>query len=1160
MGSLPLKPAELPLTGRHLIEASAGTGKTYNITRIYLRLLLEKKLEVQSILVMTFTRAATEELRGRIAQELRSALDNWETLIASDPFFQALGQKISESEASPLLKRALLHLDEAAIFTIHGFCKRVLSQQAFASGLAFNMQLEADTTEVELEAVRDWYRQLAVQPDQYRYLVLRWSTPDLFRSAFGRVIRSDVPLSCSRPQDLEVNYLSQKESCLAQLRNDEAEIFSALIDSHKDKAKRTEEWTLLLQWLAQADLSPLPKQAAATFNATRFGREPEKKARLLELFDQTRSLNGAAKEIEGKINRARSYELAQAGIGVIRQRIRQAKLTTRLMNFDDLVQQLEESLSAPDGDLLADILRNQFPVALVDEFQDTDPLQYRILEAIYPAHGVSALYMIGDPKQAIYAFRGGDVFAYLQAREDADQQWMMTTNWRSSPAMIAAYNRLFYGAPLDQAGVDIFSFGIEYSPVDPAPTVDENAFVDPGGFTALQLIDFPFNEDYQAGRNKSQVVKKEFCEVIASWCSEEVDRLLSSGVTFEGQSLQEQDIAILVRDRGEAQYLQNALTEAGYPSVYLSTRDNLFHSEEAKALYQALLGILELENDRLLIAALATRYFAGDTAMLYQLQEDEGLWDQQREWFTQLRAQWYKRGFMAMALSMVHHAYQPHPEHHERALTNTIHLLELLQQASQQQQQPRQLLEWLAEQIDTEGSSAEAELRLESDANLIRIITQHGSKGLEYPVVFVPFATRYKDPVKFGPKTLELIDYHDRQTFEQHYHLGQDPAILNLCKEEGHAETVRLLYVAITRAKQRCYLCSAPFAGYESSPLGQILKLDSSDDLPRRLQVLADELPGAIGYQQVTETTFNISRTSSLFDEDEPAAVSEFHGRIERNWWLSSFSALTRNLRHGGLSTPDHDQNSVEEDLSQTPATTDIRFTLRKGADAGNLLHDTLERTDFTAPLWLRSLEKPLARFGTLPENCKVKDLTRWLDQCLKTALPSGAQLSDLSWGDTLRESEFYFPMQQVKLSGLGKLLAVHRQQAVQLDLPGNRRLQGMMHGFIDLIYHWQGRYYVVDYKSTHLGDRLNHYDHQALEKNMRDNYYDLQYLIYSLALHRYLRSRMSDYDPAVHFGGVHYLYLRGMAPGKTSGIYTADLSVKRLGELDELFGEARYV
>ncbi len=1153
----PLQTELLPLVGRHLIEASAGTGKTFNITRIYLRLILEKKLEVQNILVMTFTRAATEELRGRIAQELRTALDQWEVLTTSDVFYRNLGAKFSQAEARPLLQRALLHLDEAAIFTIHGFCKRVLSQQAFASGLAFNMQMEADTAEVELEAVRDWYRQLSTQSDEYGFLVSRWATPELFRKAFGKVIRSEVPLSCSGPEDLCEAYFAQKQTCLAQLKSDEDEIFVAVIDSHKDRDKRAEEWGLLMQWMAQQDLTTIPKPAAATFNATRFGREPEKKARLLALFDQTRSLNSTAKEIEGKIQQAKSYQLALSGMAVIRQRLREAKLTSRVMNFDDLVQQLARSLVASEVPVLAELLRTQYPVALVDEFQDTDPLQYQILDQIYPAESDCALYMIGDPKQAIYAFRGGDVFAYLQARKHADYHWMMSTNWRSSPAMITAYNRLFHGTPLDQPTADLFRFEIGYSPVDAAPNADNKTLDDTAGSAALQLIDFPFSETYQAGRSKKQVMRKEFCAVMAAWCSDEIDRLLSIPALAEGQPLQEQDIAILVRDRGEAQFMQEALDNAGYPSVYLSTRDNLFHSEEAQELYQALLGILELENDRLLVAALATRYFAGDTQGLHALQEDEALWDMRRELFTQLRAQWHKHGFMAMALKLVHSAYQPSPEHHERALTNTIHLLEMLQQASQQQQQPRQLLEWLAEQIDSDGGSAEAELRLESDANLIRIVTQHGSKGLEYPVVFVPFVSRYKDPVKFGPKTLELIEYHDRSTQQQHYHLGQDAELLALCKEEGHAETVRLLYVAITRAKQRCYLCTTPFAGYEDSPLGQVLGLASEEDLSLRLKQLADELPDAIAYRQVTDTEFDVQRSIPSGESKVAAEVAEFKGRIERNWWLSSFSALTRNLRHGGLSTPDRDLSVVEGEQTQVPDALDIRFTLKKGADAGNLLHDTLEHTDFAAPQWIRSLEKPLARFGGLPEDCTQKNLTKWLNQCLKTKLPAGPRLSELPWADTLRESEFYFPMQQVKLSGLGKLLAAHRQQAVQLNLPGNRTLQGMMHGFIDLIFHWQGRYYVADYKSTHLGDRLTDYDDKALSTNMRDNYYDLQYLIYSLALHRYLRSRLADYDPATHFGGVYYLYLRGMAPGKSSGIFSAELTPQTLLDLDELFGGA---
>ncbi|MCU7799188.1 MAG: exodeoxyribonuclease V subunit beta [gamma proteobacterium symbiont of Lucinoma myriamae] len=1212
-----LTPQTLPLTGCHLIEASAGTGKTYNITRIYLRLLLERKLDVKNILVMTFTRAATEELRGRIAREIRNALDNWGRFDKGDTFFAALSKQFTREEVYPALHNALLHLDEASIFTIHSFCKRILSQQAFSSGVDFNVQMEADTIDLELEAVRDWYRTLAHKStandyaNKYELLTQNWPAPDNFHRAFRELLSSTTPVQANTPELIQEKFQQHKSECLQQLQANQSIVFAQLIEPHKQKQARTEEWELLLNWLnsdlfdkSSADSSyAMPKQAAGVFNGTRYGRKPaEIKQQLSVLFAPVKQLKDDAGSIESQIKKAKSYQIAAQGIDIIRCKIAQAKQAARVMNYDDLINQLAGALSKENKGIenegkenkLAQLIKQQYPVALVDEFQDTDPQQYAILNAVYlnskntNSNDIpSALYMIGDPKQAIYAFRSGDVFTYLAARNDADKQWLMDTNWRSSSRMVTAYNRLFYGAPLHDKAKDIFGFDIQYIPVKSADKADKtplklSASADTELNAALQFIYFPFNEDYRPGRSKKEEMNQDFCPVIASWCTQKIHHLLTQNTLIGEQALQEQDIAILVRDKKEAAYIQDALRLAGYPSVYLSTHDNVFLSAEASELEQALHGILELENDRLLVAALSTRYLGCDSAQLFAIHEDEALWEEYRDKVFELRDTWLKQGFMAMALKLLHYNFTPEPQHHERSLTNAIQLLELLQQASQQHRQPEQLLNWLREQIEAQGASAEAELRLESDANLIRIITQHGSKGLEYPVVFIPFATRYKDPAKFGNKNIDLFKYHERDTYQLNYFIGQDRSITELYREEAYAETIRLLYVAITRAEHRCYLCVTPFSRFHLSPLGQTLKLSAEDDLQHKLLTMAESEPENIHVQQINETLFPVKR-EQIAPSEVHYSPAVFSGRIERNWWLSSFSALTRNLRHGGISTPDRDQdellNTAEGLSAQSVEANPIRFKLTKGAATGNLLHDILEHTDFTQPHWQRCLERPLSRFNETLDSTQQNDIIDWLTACLDTRLGSepdnnepdnnGLKLNELSWSQTLRESEFYFPMEQVKPGALGALLAKHRQQRDSLSeknqpsliqLPGNQALQGMMHGFIDLIFEWQGKYYIADYKSSHLGEQLDCYQYEALEKNVRDNYYDLQYLLYSLALHRYLKNRLSDYDPQEHFGGIYYLYLRGMSPDSKTGVFNADISPELLDELDELFSASKEI
>jgi exodeoxyribonuclease V beta subunit len=516
----------------------------------------------------------------------------------------------------------------------------------------------------------------------------------------------------------------------------------------------------------------------------------------------------------------------------------------------------------------------------------------------------------------------------------------------------------------------------------------------------------------------------------------------------------------------------------------------------------------------------------------------------------------------------VHDYYLPETAQHERAMTNTIHLLELLQLASERHRQPKQLVDYLGQQINLADEDLTAELRLESDGKLIRIITQHGSKGLEYPIVFVPFASRYSDPCRRGSQLLDVHHYHDLENANKITQLGHDPQGIKQASEQANAEAVRLLYVAITRAIHRCYLGVTPFANSQHSALGRALNITKSAELYPALKSLADSEPESI--RLTTITTQATAAGDNITRDEQQAAINvpDFKGHIERNWWLSSFSALTRNLRHGGsVSLPERE----DDDLNSQPPTADdqlapmaleLRFALKKGADTGNLLHDILERVDFSAPQLALAAQKPLSRYQYFPPEYSADDLYLWLNDILSSELPAlhgerGPRLADLSRAQTVRESEFYFPMQNLAIEKLSNLLSAHRQQDSSINLislPGRKNIQGMMHGYIDLIFCWQGKYYLADYKSTHLGNKLEDYSADKITVNMHKSYYDLQYLLYSLALHRYLKHRLPDYQIDKHFGGVYYLYLRGMQPNATTGVYAQALDQSLLTALDALF------
>jgi exodeoxyribonuclease V beta subunit len=454
-----LNAAKIPLSGKHLIEASAGTGKTYNITRIYLRLLLEREIPVEKILLMTFTKDATQELRGRIDAFIRLALSDWSRLSTQDNYFAELEQRIDASTREFLLKRALLFLDEAAIFTIHGFCQRVLNQYAFSSGLPFDANMTTNANDITLQACQDWYRTLAKEDEiNFTLLASFWSTPDSFIASFAKPISHSGELASISTDEVETAFIDLARVASASLVQHATLLETALILVKKgnDQQTRRDELSQLLTWLNniinhEVSLISLgqgePAIPDAFFDGKRYARSVHKDALLLA-FKSVKALKEQLKKITHKINKAKAYGVVKKGIYHIRASVIVQKQQLNLLDFDDLINTLANCLNGQHSAILAKQLLNQYPVALIDEFQDTDPKQFGILQAIYygdyAQQANAGLYLIGDPKQAIYGFRGGDIFAYLNARRGCDFHWLMDTNWRSSASMISAYNQLFF--------------------------------------------------------------------------------------------------------------------------------------------------------------------------------------------------------------------------------------------------------------------------------------------------------------------------------------------------------------------------------------------------------------------------------------------------------------------------------------------------------------------------------------------------------------------------------------------------------------------------------------------------------------------------------------------------------------------------------------------
>ncbi|HDE0922927.1 TPA: exodeoxyribonuclease V subunit beta [Klebsiella pneumoniae] len=1162
-----LDPLRLPLIGERLIEASAGTGKTFTIAALYLRLLLglggeaayPRAISVEELLVVTFTEAATEELRGRIRSnihELRIACLRGES---DNPLYSALLAEIADKDdAAKTLLLAERQMDEAAVFTIHGFCQRMLSLNAFESGMLFEQQLIEDESRLRYQACADFWRRHCYPLTRDIAAVIHdvWKGPRDLLKSLDRWLQGEAPQLKSPPAPNETlaerhqQIIARIDSLKQQWREQVGEIEGVLENSGLDRRKFNRgnqgKWMEKVNaWAQEETLSyQLPdalEKFAQSFllERTKAGGEPP----VHPLFSAVESLLASSLTLTDLVLARAMVEIRDA---VAREKRRRGEL-----GFDDMLSRLDEALRGDSGETLASAIRQRFPVAMIDEFQDTDPQQYRIFRRIWRRQPETALLLIGDPKQAIYAFRGADIFTYMKARGDVAAHYTLDTNWRSSPGMVGSVNRLFslsdnpfmfHEIPFLPVKAAAKNKGLRFT-VDAADVPAMNVWLMPG--------DTVGSGDYQT--------------FMAQLCATQIRDWLSAGqrgraLLWRGETsrpVQASDITVLVRNRLEAAQVREALQTLGIPSVYLSNRDSVFETLEAQELLWLLQAVLAPERENTLRSALATSMFGLTALDIENLNQDEQAWDALVEEFSEYRQIWRQRGVMPMlrALMTARHIAENllATRGGERRLTDILHISELLQEAASQLESEHALVRWLAQHIaEPDSNAASQQMRLESDKHLVQIVTIHKSKGLEYPLVWLPFIARFRKQ--------DQAFYHDRETFAAVLDLSQDEASLELAEAERLAEDLRLLYVALTRAVWHCSLGVAPLSSRKSgnsdfhlSALGRLLQAGEAMDAAGLAARLADFCHGDIALQ--------IPGELDLTPWQAPAATiprlsaRELQRRIADDWRVTSYSGLQQHGFSGGqdlLPRLDVDAAGVGE-VVEEPQLTPHQFP--RGAAPGTFLHSLFEELDFTQPVPEGWMAEKLQLSGFDAQWAPV--LTDWLGGVLKTRLPGpDIALNQLAARDKQVEMAFYLPIAQLLTAE--RLDALIRQyDPLSADTPplDFRQVRGMLKGFIDLVFRHEGRYYLLDYKSNWLGEDREAYTRPAMEQAMRAHRYDLQYQLYSLALHRYLRHRLADYDYDRHFGGVIYLFLRGMDGQEGGqGIFTTRPVRPLIDGLDQLF------
>lgn len=1167
----------IELAGDTLIEASAGTGKTYAIACLYLRLVVERGLLPENILVVTFTEAATKELRTRIRERLRSARDAFAGVADGDDFCVGLKNGSNnwwpgDAAALARIDMALQTFDCAAISTIHGFCSRALQENAFESGSLYETELVADQTDLLQSVADDFWRMSFFAADSPLLPIMlrkNWLPGAMVRFLRGKLSNPElevVPLASREEMTRHCLQLDAAFRELAALWRVRREEIAGILTGHEGLSRSRNNFhpdvvkgllAAMDRYVAEgipAGIFPGFEKFTTDFMADNSLKraEPPRHA----FFDRCGDLATLA---------GQAFIATKSGLFTFaRHRLAELKADRAIRFYDDLLTDLFRALEGTSGEMLAQSLRQRYRAALIDEFQDTDPVQYRIFQRIFSCGGVP-LFLIGDPKQAIYSFRGADIFAYLAAREHVPpgKRVTMDRNWRSTPEMVDAVSLVFgqrkerpfvfssIGFPRVTAAREERPLALEGR--DPAP---------------LQVW---FLE--RDGGSGKVIPLATALPRIAGLVAAEISGLLADGregkALLDGRGVLPEDIAVIVRSHQQASLVQQALRDRRIPAVVQST-SSLFTTGDAKEMCRVLAAVVEPFRETAVRSALGTDMFGVSGNEIAALLEDEASWEVRLASFREYHELWRKRGFMTMfrrllAREGVRERLLCFPDG-ERRLTNLLHCGEVLHHAAVNEIHGMDALRaWFSERVAQPPENEEYQIRLESDEKAVRIVTVHVSKGLEYPIVFCPFSWggvfEDGDAVVCHEDGRKVADVGS-DLFEQRRAAA---------RAEQLAENVRLLYVALTRARCRCYLVWGRFRHSESSAPAYLLHCPvekAADHVVEQLSSCMEHLTDADMVSVLTalkETgagCLNVSvnpepKEGGLLLSPDSASLQEFmpfRGRIDSDWRVSSFTALAAGHRETAES-PDHDQEMsgrtgeflVRQEGDSAPEGS--MFSFPRGARAGICLHAVFEKLDFAAaddgaPALVAG---QLHRHGFGPEwREPVAGMVRKVINAPLVHAGDRFCLRELSPGDWIAELEFFFPLRFIESKKLARLLRGWEESCGDgllsslADRLAFTPVRGMVRGFLDMVFRHGGRYYLVDWKSNHLGNRVGDYCRSALESEIERQLYRLQYLLYTVALNRFLAARDPAYRYDSGFGGVFYLFLRGVDPAHPgNGIYS---------------------